>query len=183
MNNFRPNLAMIIVKKRINTRFFKPAGPKLVNPLPGTVVDSYVTKQEWYGYDIARFYYTPRPNAIGDFNLGFWDPIVLGHFRLSTVNCVSNLTLLHFWSDLEKSFLRMPKMSLINTLKKKPLILNSLSLSLFKKIKKQTQFCILKFIFVFLGTSASLVISCYEKGLCRLGNKDMLKLNYSSFIN
>jgi len=48
--DFRPQLAMIIVKKRINTRFFKPDSQGLVNPMPGTVVDSYVTKQEWYDF-------------------------------------------------------------------------------------------------------------------------------------
>lgn len=48
--DFKPQLAMVIVKKRINTRFFKPDNQVLVNPMPGTVVDSYVTKQEWYDF-------------------------------------------------------------------------------------------------------------------------------------
>lgn len=45
---FRPKVAVVVVKKRINTRFFaKGGGPGLTNPPPGTVVDSEVTKPEW----------------------------------------------------------------------------------------------------------------------------------------
>jgi len=49
-SDFKPNFAMIIVKKRINTRFFKPGGGKLINPYPGTIIDQGVTKQEWYDF-------------------------------------------------------------------------------------------------------------------------------------
>jgi aubergine-like protein len=38
---------MIVVKKRINTRFFKSSGPSLTNPPPGTIVDDIVTKSIW----------------------------------------------------------------------------------------------------------------------------------------
>lgn len=48
--DFRPKLAMVIVKKRIMSRFFKPdPRDSLVNPQPGTVIDSFVTK-EWYDF-------------------------------------------------------------------------------------------------------------------------------------
>ena len=50
--DFRPKLAMIIVKKRIMQRFFRESsvGNELGNPQPGTVIDEYVTKQEWYDF-------------------------------------------------------------------------------------------------------------------------------------
>eukprot|EP00058_Branchiostoma_floridae_P026449 XP_002611940.1 hypothetical protein BRAFLDRAFT_91824 [Branchiostoma floridae] len=45
-----PKITFIIVKKRINTRFFARAGPGLQNPPPGTIVDDEVTRPEWYDY-------------------------------------------------------------------------------------------------------------------------------------
>ena len=44
---FRPKVGVIVVKKRINTRFFAKAGNNLLNPPPGTVIDSEVTRPEW----------------------------------------------------------------------------------------------------------------------------------------
>ena len=46
----RPGLGVIVVKKRINTRFFQQNG-RLENPMPGTVVDSVVTRPEWWEFD------------------------------------------------------------------------------------------------------------------------------------
>ena len=43
----RPRVAVVVVKKRINTRFFAKAGNRLNNPPPGTIIDDYVTKKEW----------------------------------------------------------------------------------------------------------------------------------------
>ena len=43
----RPKFGCIVVKKRINTRFFADFRGQLVNPTPGTVVDSEVTKPNW----------------------------------------------------------------------------------------------------------------------------------------
>lgn len=40
-------LAVIVVKKRINTRFFVESEGKLRNPRPGTVVDVELTRKEW----------------------------------------------------------------------------------------------------------------------------------------
>jgi len=42
-----PRLAVVIVKKRINARFFAKAGQRLNNPPPGTVIDDHVTRKEW----------------------------------------------------------------------------------------------------------------------------------------
>lgn len=42
-----PQLVFVIVNKKINHRFFLEApGGAMVNPKPGTVVDSVVTRQE-----------------------------------------------------------------------------------------------------------------------------------------
>ena len=44
---FSPKVVVIVVTKKINTRFFAPSGGGLQNPPPGTVVDTEVTKPEW----------------------------------------------------------------------------------------------------------------------------------------
>ncbi|XP_023502723.1 piwi-like protein 3 [Equus przewalskii] len=46
-------LAVIVVKKRINTRFFVESEGKLRNPRPGTVVDVELTRKEWYDFFIV----------------------------------------------------------------------------------------------------------------------------------
>ncbi|XP_050410256.1 piwi-like protein 1 isoform X1 [Patella vulgata] len=43
-------LCFMIVKKRINARFFARTPPNYTNPLPGTIVDTEVTKPEWYDF-------------------------------------------------------------------------------------------------------------------------------------
>ncbi|KAI8512032.1 Piwi-like protein 1 [Branchiostoma belcheri] len=48
--DYKPKVAWIVVKKRINTRFFAQAGRGLQNPAPGTVVDTEVTRPEWYDF-------------------------------------------------------------------------------------------------------------------------------------
>lgn len=40
-------MGVVVVKKRINSRFFAKVGPQLSNPPPGTVIDTEVTKPEW----------------------------------------------------------------------------------------------------------------------------------------
>ena len=44
-----PKLSFIVVKKRIQARFFAQSqrGGGLDNPMPGTVVDREVTRPEW----------------------------------------------------------------------------------------------------------------------------------------
>lgn len=37
-----------MVKKRIASRFFSVIGGKMSNPLPGTVIDTEVTRPEWW---------------------------------------------------------------------------------------------------------------------------------------
>lgn len=44
---FSPRLTVIVVKKRVNARFFAQSGGALKNPPPGTVVDVEVTRPEW----------------------------------------------------------------------------------------------------------------------------------------
>ncbi|XP_077883191.1 LOW QUALITY PROTEIN: piwi-like protein 3 [Ictidomys tridecemlineatus] len=46
-------LTFIVVKKRINTRFFLQHNRKLGNPAPGTVVDMMVTREQWYDFFIV----------------------------------------------------------------------------------------------------------------------------------
>ncbi|XP_038059144.1 piwi-like protein 1 [Patiria miniata] len=48
--NWNPKCAVIVVKKRINNRFFSVNGGKLNNPPPGTVIDSVVTKPDLYDF-------------------------------------------------------------------------------------------------------------------------------------
>ncbi|XP_037583640.1 piwi-like protein 3 [Cebus imitator] len=50
-NNFA--LAFIVVKKRINTRFFLKRGNYFENPRPGTVIDVELTRNEWYDFFIV----------------------------------------------------------------------------------------------------------------------------------
>ena len=40
---YEPKLAVVIVKKRGNARFFQQDGQKIQNPQPGTVIDHTVT--------------------------------------------------------------------------------------------------------------------------------------------
>ncbi|XP_039081538.1 piwi-like protein 3 [Hyaena hyaena] len=46
-------LTVVVVKKRINTRFFAEYHGRLQNPLPGTVIDVGVTKRQWYDFFIV----------------------------------------------------------------------------------------------------------------------------------
>uniref|UniRef100_A0AAQ6IJ82 Piwi-like 1 n=1 Tax=Anabas testudineus TaxID=64144 RepID=A0AAQ6IJ82_ANATE len=49
----RPKLSVVVVKKRISSRFFAHINGKVSNPPPGTVVDSEVTRPEWYDFYIV----------------------------------------------------------------------------------------------------------------------------------
>ncbi|ESO84639.1 hypothetical protein LOTGIDRAFT_131825 [Lottia gigantea] len=49
-SNYNPKLAVIVVKKRINARFFAKNNSNVSNPVPGTCVDNEVTKPEWYDF-------------------------------------------------------------------------------------------------------------------------------------
>ena len=48
--NYNPKFAVIVVKKRINTRIFLEQDGSLTNPPPGTLIDTEVTKPEWYDF-------------------------------------------------------------------------------------------------------------------------------------
>ncbi|XP_075424811.1 piwi-like protein 1 isoform X1 [Ascaphus truei] len=51
--DYSPKLTVIVVKKRINARFFARVGGRLQNPPPGTIVDVEVTRPEWYDFFIV----------------------------------------------------------------------------------------------------------------------------------
>ncbi|NXK82380.1 PIWL1 protein, partial [Amazona guildingii] len=51
--DYNPRLTVIVVKKRVNTRFFAESVGTLKNPTPGTVVDVEVTRPEWYDFYIV----------------------------------------------------------------------------------------------------------------------------------
>jgi len=43
----RPKVAVVVVKKRINSRFFANDRGGLGNPMSGTIVDTEATRPEW----------------------------------------------------------------------------------------------------------------------------------------
>uniref|UniRef100_A0A671UB74 Piwi-like RNA-mediated gene silencing 1 n=1 Tax=Sparus aurata TaxID=8175 RepID=A0A671UB74_SPAAU len=49
----RPKLSVVVVKKRISSRFFARIEGNTTNPPPGTVIDSDVTRPEWYDFYIV----------------------------------------------------------------------------------------------------------------------------------
>ncbi|XP_056198802.1 piwi-like protein 1 [Falco biarmicus] len=51
--DYNPRLTVIVVKKRVHTRFFAHCGGATINPPPGTVVDVVVTRPEWYDFFIV----------------------------------------------------------------------------------------------------------------------------------
>ena len=44
----RPKVAVVVVKKRINSRFFANDRGGLGNPMSGTIVDTEATRPEWW---------------------------------------------------------------------------------------------------------------------------------------
>ncbi|KAG1974044.1 piwi-like protein 1 [Pimephales promelas] len=51
--DYEPKLTVVVVKKRISSRFFARIDGKIANPPPGTVIDSEVTRPEWYDFFIV----------------------------------------------------------------------------------------------------------------------------------
>lgn len=51
--DYMPKLSVVVVKKRISSRFFAQINGKVSNPPPGTVVDTAVTRPEWYDFYIV----------------------------------------------------------------------------------------------------------------------------------
>ncbi|XP_062855465.1 piwi-like protein 1 isoform X1 [Trichomycterus rosablanca] len=51
--DYMPKLTVVVVKKRISSRFFALLESKLTNPPPGTVIDTEVTRPEWYDFFIV----------------------------------------------------------------------------------------------------------------------------------
>ncbi|KAG7480651.1 hypothetical protein MATL_G00058540 [Megalops atlanticus] len=52
-HDYMPKLSVVVVKKRISSRFFGRIDGKLANPPPGTVIDTEVTRPEWYDFFIV----------------------------------------------------------------------------------------------------------------------------------
>ncbi|XP_061663732.1 piwi-like protein 1 [Syngnathoides biaculeatus] len=48
--DYMPKLSVVVVKKKINCRLFEHTNGKMLNPPPGTVVDTEVTRPEWYDF-------------------------------------------------------------------------------------------------------------------------------------
>ncbi|KAM4577959.1 piwi-like protein 1 isoform 2-T2 [Fundulus diaphanus] len=51
--DYEPKLSVVVVKKRVGSRFFTNIGGKLTNPPPGTVIDTEITRPEWYDFYIV----------------------------------------------------------------------------------------------------------------------------------
>uniref|UniRef100_A0AAX7U8Y4 Piwi domain-containing protein n=1 Tax=Astatotilapia calliptera TaxID=8154 RepID=A0AAX7U8Y4_ASTCA len=51
--DYNPKLSVVVVKKRISSRFFAHINGKVSNPPPGTIVDAEVTRPEWYDFYIV----------------------------------------------------------------------------------------------------------------------------------
>ncbi|XP_061585884.1 piwi-like protein 1 isoform X1 [Cololabis saira] len=51
--DYNPKLSVVVVTKRISARFFTQIGGKITNPPPGTVIDTEVTRPEWYDFYIV----------------------------------------------------------------------------------------------------------------------------------
>lgn len=54
MTDYEPKLAVVIVKKRGNARFFQQDGRNIQNPHPGTVIDHTVTNVK---HKLITFFY------------------------------------------------------------------------------------------------------------------------------
>ncbi|XP_073321445.1 piwi-like protein 1 [Pagrus major] len=55
-HDYMPKLSVVVVKKRISSRFFAHMAGNTTNPPPGTVIDSEVTRPEWYDFYIVSQY-------------------------------------------------------------------------------------------------------------------------------
>lgn len=51
--DYTPKLTVVVVKKRVSCRFFAQVDGRVANPPPGTVIDTDVTRPEWYDFYIV----------------------------------------------------------------------------------------------------------------------------------
>uniref|UniRef100_A0A3P8NS09 Piwi domain-containing protein n=1 Tax=Astatotilapia calliptera TaxID=8154 RepID=A0A3P8NS09_ASTCA len=51
--DYNPKLSVVVVRKRISSRFFAHINGKVSNPPPGTIIDAEVTRPEWYDFYIV----------------------------------------------------------------------------------------------------------------------------------
>lgn len=54
--DYKPDFTFIVVKKRIHTRLFKVVSNSLMNPPPGTLVDSGCVNPKWYDFFLVPQY-------------------------------------------------------------------------------------------------------------------------------
>jgi len=56
-STYEPQFTMVVVQKRINTRFFMQSLSKcFVNPSPGTVIDHTVSSRDWWDFFLVSQY-------------------------------------------------------------------------------------------------------------------------------
>jgi aubergine-like protein len=75
--DYLPKVTVTVVKKRINTRFFAKVRPNIQNPPPGTVVDTEVTKPEWYDFFLVSQSVRQGTVTPTHYNI-VWDTMGLG---------------------------------------------------------------------------------------------------------
>ncbi|XP_076817486.1 piwi-like protein 1 isoform X1 [Clavelina lepadiformis] len=51
--DYKPNVTFVVVKKRVNARFFNRVHDRLQNPSPGTVIDDVITRPDWYDFFVV----------------------------------------------------------------------------------------------------------------------------------
>ncbi|XP_059156591.1 piwi-like protein 1 isoform X2 [Physella acuta] len=73
VSNSRPGFAFVVVKKRLNTRLFKLEGDCQTNPPPGTIVDQFITKPNWYDFFIVSQSITQGTVSPTNYNVIFDD--------------------------------------------------------------------------------------------------------------
>uniref|UniRef100_A0A3P9B443 Piwi-like RNA-mediated gene silencing 1 n=1 Tax=Maylandia zebra TaxID=106582 RepID=A0A3P9B443_9CICH len=54
MDSINPKLSVVVVKKRISSRFFAHINGKVSNPPPGTIIDAEVTRPEYDFYIVSQ---------------------------------------------------------------------------------------------------------------------------------
>ncbi|CAJ1068058.1 piwi-like protein 1 isoform X1 [Xyrichtys novacula] len=52
-HDYVPKLSVVVVKKRVSTRLFTKLNGEPANPPPGTIVDTEITRPEWYDFFIV----------------------------------------------------------------------------------------------------------------------------------
>lgn len=79
----RPKLSLIVVKKRISSRFFAmDRGGQFTNPGPGTVIDTEATRPEW---SVVVLYPGSHDCCISLFSLVFKTLLINNKLRINII--------------------------------------------------------------------------------------------------